>query len=540
MAAAQAAAGGPVTDAPRPLTTAQRLEDLRERDAATVSAADEVAVQKQHARGKKTARERITDLLDDGSFVETDRFVRHQARNFGIEAKRPDGDGIVTGYGTIDGRQVCVYSQDFTVFGGSLGEAHGRKIQKVQDLALRTGVPIIGILDGGGARIQEGVASLAMFAGIFRRNTRASGVIPQISLIMGPAAGGAVYSPALTDIVVMVEKTSHMFITGPDVIRTVTGEDVGFEELGGARTHSSRSGVAHYMAPDEGEAIEYVKDLLSYLPANTLSPAPSFPVRFDEALTPQDTALDTLIPDSPNQPYDMLEVLRAVLDDEEFLEVQPLFARNILVGFGRVEGYSVGIIANQPSHLAGTLDIDASEKAARFVRLCDSYNIPVLTFVDVPGFLPGTDQEFGGIIRRGAKLLYAYAEATVPLVTVITRKAYGGAYIVMGSKELGADLNLAWPTAQIAVMGSQGAVNILHRQELRSVQEAGGDVEATRTRLETEYEEKFATPYTAAERGWIDGVIQPSQTRVEIAHALRALRTKRDSLPTKKHGNIPL
>ena len=529
-----------MTDAARPQSTRQRIDDLREREARAVSTADETAVQKQHARGKKTARERITDLLDDGSFVETDRFVRHQAHSFGLEAKRPDGDGIVTGYGTIDGRQVCVYSQDFTVFGGSLGEAHGRKIQKVQDLALRTGVPIIGILDGGGARIQEGVASLAMFAGIFRRNTRASGVIPQISLIMGPAAGGAVYSPALTDFIVMVEKTSHMFITGPDVIRTVTGEDVGFEELGGARTHSTRSGVAHYMAPDEGEAIEYVKDLLSYLPANTLSPAPVYPVRIDEARTAADSALDSLIPDSPNQPYDMTTVLRAVLDDEEFLEVQSLFAPNILVGFGRVEGHSVGIIANQPSHLAGTLDIDASEKAARFVRLCDAYNIPVLTFVDVPGFLPGTGQEYGGIIRRGAKLLYAYAEATVPLITVITRKAYGGAYIVMGSKELGADINLAWPTAQIAVMGAQGAVNILHRQHLRRTQEEGGDVAGERSKLETEYENLFATPYTAAERGWIDGVIEPSQTRTQIARALRALRTKRETLPTKKHGNIPL
>ena len=529
-----------MTDAPRPMTTAERIEDLRRRDAAAVQDADEVAVQKQHARGKKTARERITDLLDDGSFVETDRFVRHQSHAFGMDRKQRDGDGIVTGYGTIDGRQVCVYSQDFTVFGGSLGEAHGRKIQKVQDLALRIGVPIIGILDGGGARIQEGVASLAAFAGIFRRNTRASGVIPQISLIMGPAAGGAVYSPALTDVIVMVEKTSHMFITGPDVIRTVTGEDVGFEELGGARTHTSTSGVAHYMAPDESEAIEYVKDLLSYLPANTLSPAPTYPVRFEESLTAADTALDSLVPDSPNQPYDMLEVLRAVLDDEEFLEVHPLFARNILVGFGRVEGHSVGIIANQPAHLAGTLDIDASEKAARFVRLCDAYNIPVLTFVDVPGFLPGTDQEYGGIIRRGAKLLYAYAEATVPLITVITRKAYGGAYIVMGSKELGADINLAWPTAQIAVMGSQGAVNILHRGDLKRVAEEGGDVAAERRRYEAEYEEQFATPYTAAERGWIDGVIRPAETRVEITRALRALRTKRDSLPTKKHGNIPL
>ncbi|MGP9693903.1 acyl-CoA carboxylase subunit beta [Brachybacterium sp. AOP25-B2-12] len=529
-----------MTDAPRPVTTAQRLQDLQDREQRAVAAAGETAIAKQHARGKKTARERIADLLDDGSFVETDRFVQHQSHAFGIEAKRPEGDGIVTGYGTIDGRQVCVYSQDFTVFGGSLGEAHGRKIQKVQDLALSTGVPIIGILDGGGARIQEGVASLAAFAGMMRRNTRASGVIPQISLVMGPAAGGAVYSPALTDIIVMVEKTSHMFITGPDVIRTVTGEDVGFEELGGARAHSTRSGVAHYMAPDEDEAIEYVKDVLSYLPANTLTPAPTYPAPRAEETTPEDRALDTLIPDSPNQPYDMLTVLRAVLDDGEFLEVQPLFAQNIVVGFGRVEGHSVGIIANQPSHFAGTLDIDASEKAARFVRLCDAFNVPVLTFVDTPGFLPGTDQEFSGIIRRGAKLLYAYAEATVPLVTVITRKAYGGAYIVMGSKDLGADINLAWPTAQIAVMGAQGAVNILHRQTLRQTAESGGDVETERARLQAEYEERFATPYTAAERGWIDGVIHPSETRAQVSRALRALRTKRETLPTKKHGNIPL
>jgi len=529
-----------VTDAPRAQTTAQRLQDLRDREQRAVAAAAEVAVEKQHARGKKTARERIADLLDDGSFVETDRFVQHQSHAFGMERRRPEGDGIVTGYGTIDGRQVCVYSQDFTVFGGSLGEAHGRKIQKIQDLALSTGVPIIGILDGGGARIQEGVASLATFAGMMRRNTRASGVIPQISLVMGPAAGGAVYSPALTDMIVMVEKTSHMFITGPDVIRTVTGEDVGFEELGGARAHSTRSGVAHFMAPDEGEAIEYVKDVLSYLPANTLSPAPVYPAPSVEPGAPEDAALDALIPDSPNQPYDMTEVLRAVLDDGEFLGVQPLFAPNILIGFGRVEGHSVGIVANQPSHVAGTLDIDASEKAARFVRLCDAFNIPVLTLVDTPGFLPGTDQEFGGIIRRGAKLLYAYAEATVPLVTLITRKAYGGAYIVMGSKDLGADINLAWPTAQIAVMGAQGAVNILHRQTLRAAKEAGEDVEAERARLQTEFEERFATPYTAAERGWIDGVIAPHETREQIARALRILRTKRDALPAKKHGNIPL
>lgn len=528
-----------MNETPRRSTTAERLDELRSRENAAVTEAGAAAIKKQHARGKKTARERIEELLDAGSFVETDRFVRHQSHNFGLENKRIDGDGIVTGYGTIDGRQVCVYSQDFTVLGGSLGEAHGKKIQKVQDLALSTGVPIIGILDGGGARIQEGVASLAAFAGIFRRNTRASGVIPQISLIMGPAAGGAVYSPALTDIIVMVEKSSHMFITGPDVIKTVTGESVGFEELGGARTHSSTSGVAHYMASDESDALDYVRDLLSYLPANTLTEAPVYPDESDLGPSAEDRALDRLVPDSPNQPYDMLSVVEAVLDDE-FLEIHGNFAKNVIVGFGRVEGHSVGIVANQPSQLAGTLDIDASEKAARFVRLCDSFNIPVLTFVDVPGFLPGTGQEYGGIIRRGAKLLYAYAEATVPLITVITRKAYGGAYIVMGSKELGADINLAWPTAQIAVMGAQGAVNILHRKELKAAGEAGEDAEALRAKFQTEYEETFANPYVAAERGLLDGVIQPHETREAITRALRALRTKRDALPTKKHGNIPL
>ena len=521
-------------------TTKGKIADLGERILAAENAASPAAVEKQHAKGKLTARERIAALLDEGTFAEFDEFARHRSTAFGMQAKRPYTDGVITGVGAIHGRPVCVFSQDVALFGGALGQVYGEKIVKIIDFAIKTGCPLIGINEGGGARIQEGVVSLGLYGEIFRRNTLASGVIPQISLIMGPAAGGAVYSPALTDIIVMVEKTSHMFITGPDVIRTVTGEDVGFEELGGARTHSSRSGVAHYMAPDEAEAIEYVKDLLSYLPSNTLSPAPSFPVPFEQDHAPADSALDTLIPDSPNQPYDMLSVLRAVLDDEEFLEVQPLFAQNIMVGFGRVEGYSVGIIANQPSHLAGTLDIDASEKAARFVRLCDANNIPVLTFVDVPGFLPGTDQEYGGIIRRGAKLLYAYAEATVPLITVITRKAYGGAYIVMGSKELGADINLAWPTAQIAVMGSQGAVNILHRSDLRQVAEEGGDVEARRTQHEAEYEEQFATPYTAAERGWIDGVIRPADTRLEVARALRALRTKRDTLPTKKHGNIPL
>ncbi|MGQ4496751.1 acyl-CoA carboxylase subunit beta [Dermabacteraceae bacterium P13101] len=516
-------------------TTAQKLAELNRRLA---EGGDEAAIARQHARGKKTALERVLDLLDADSFVELDRLVRHQAHGFGLDKRRPAGDGIVAGYGTIDGRQVCVYAQDFTVFGGSLGQAHGRKIQKVQELALRTGVPLIGILDGGGARIQEGVASLAAFAGIMRNNTLASGVIPQISLIMGPAAGGAVYSPALTDFVVMVDKTSHMFITGPDVIRTVTGEDVGFEELGGAHTHASRSGVAHYLASDEDDALEYVKELLSYLPANNLSVPPPIPTEpCPTAPEESDLALDRLIPDSANQPYDMGELIAALLDDGYFLQVQENFARNIMVGFGRIEGHSVGVVANQPAHMAGTLDIAASEKAARFVRTCDVYGIPVLTLVDVPGFLPGTGQEWDGIIRRGAKLLYAYAEATVPLVTVITRKAYGGAYIVMGSKDLGADVNLAWPTAQVAVMGAQGAVNILHRRELQAAGEGEAEL---RGKLLNDYEESFANPYVAAENGWIDAVIAPHETRWQVASALRALRTKRSDLPAKKHGNIPL
>jgi propionyl-CoA carboxylase beta chain len=427
------------------------------------------------------------------------------------------------------------------VFGGSLGEVHGQKITKVQDLALRTGVPLIGISDGGGARIQEGVAALTQFAEMFRRNVAASGVIPQISLILGPSAGGAVYSPALTDFIVMADQTSNMFITGPDVIRTVTGEDVDFETLGGARTHNSKSGVAHYMGHDEDDALDYVRHLVSYLPQNNLSDAPSYPPEeLPLEVTAEDEALDELIPDSDNQPYDMRKAIEAVLDPESFLEVQPMFATNVLIGFGHVEGQSVGIVANQPQSMAGTLDIDAAEKAARFVRTCDAFNIPVLTFVDVPGFLPGVGQEHQGIIRRGAKLIYAYAEATVPLITVITRKAYGGAYIVMGSKQLGADVNLAWPTAQIAVMGASGAVNILQRGALRAVQEAGGDVEAERARLTAEYEDAIVNPWDAAERGYVDAVIRPSETRVQVVRALRALRTKRSTLPPKKHGNIPL
>ncbi|HEX6248626.1 MAG TPA: acyl-CoA carboxylase subunit beta, partial [Nocardioidaceae bacterium] len=489
--------------------------------------------------GKKTARERIEELLDDGSFVELDELARHRSTAFGMERNRPYGDGVVTGYGTIDGRQVCVFAQDFTVFGGSLGQVFGEKIVKVMDLAMKTGCPVIGINDSGGARIQEGVVSLGLYGEIFRRNVHASGVIPQISLIMGPCAGGAVYSPAVTDFTVMVDQTSHMFITGPDVIKTVTGEDVSMEELGGARSHNTKSGNAHYMGSDESDAIDYVKALLSYLPQNNLDEPPSYPEVADLEVTDVDRSLDTLIPDSPNQPYDMHTVIESVLDDEEFLEVQALFAPNMIVGFGRVEGHPVGVVANQPMQFAGTLDIDASEKAARFVRTCDAFNIPVLTFVDVPGFLPGTDQEWNGIIRRGAKLIYAYAEATVPLITVITRKAYGGAYDVMGSKHLGADVNLAWPTAQIAVMGAQGAVNILYRKEIAEATEAGTE-ETRRTELIQEYEDHLANPYLAAERGYVDAVITPHETRIEVVRALRLLRSKRETLPPKKHGNIPL
>ncbi|WP_250444463.1 acyl-CoA carboxylase subunit beta [Actinotalea sp. C106] len=524
-----------------PSGTAAKLADLEARTAAAVDAHEEAARAKQHPRGKKTARERIAALLDEGSFVELDAFVLHRSTNFGLDSRRVPGDGVVTGHGTIDGRQVAVYSQDFTVFGGSLGEMHGHKITKVMDLALRTGVPLIGILDGGGARIQEGVAALTQFAEIFRRNVAASGVIPQISLILGPSAGGAVYSPALTDFIVMADGTSNMFITGPDVIRAVTGEEVGFEELGGGHTHNATSGVAHYLGTDEDDAIDYVKALVGYLPSNNLADPPLWEDEHGELeVTDLDRELDTAVPDADSQPYDMRAVVEHVLDHGELLEVQPLYAQNVLVGFGHVEGHPVGVVANQPLHMAGTLDINAAEKAARFVRTCDAFNIPVLTFVDVPGFLPGTDQEWNGIIRRGAKLIYAYAEATVPLVTVITRKAYGGAYIVMGSKQLGADVNLAWPTAQIAVMGAGGAVNILQRGALKKVAEAGGDVDAERARLTQEYEDAIVNPYDAAERGYVDAVIAPSETRLQISRALRALRTKRASLPAKKHGNIPL
>jgi propionyl-CoA carboxylase beta chain len=453
-----------------------------------------------------------------------------------MSANRPYGDGVVAGYGTVDGRQVCVFSQDFTVFGGSLGEVFGEKILKVMDLALKVGCPVVGINDSGGARIQEGVVALGLYGEIFYRNTIASGVVPQISLVMGPCAGGAVYSPAITDFTIMVEGTSHMFITGPDVIKTVTGEEVGFEELGGARTHNTRSGNAHYLAADEADAIEFVQQLLAFLPSNNTEDPPAIDAVADVEPTADDLALDTVVPDSPNQPYDVHQVIATVLDDGDFLEIQELFAPNIVCGFGRVEGRPVGVVANQPMHFAGCLDIDASEKAARFVRTCDAFNVPILTFVDVPGFLPGTDQEWNGIIRRGAKLLFAYAEATVPKVTVIMRKAYGGAYDVMGSKHLRADINLAWPTAQIAVMGAAGAVNILYRKELATAD----DPAAARESFVAEYEDHLANPYVAAERGYVDSVILPSQTRASITQALRMLRNKRDALPPKKHGNIPL
>ena len=522
-------------------TTAGKLADFERRVQEAAHAGSERAVEKQHAAGKMTARERIEALLDEGSFTEFDEFARHRSTNFGMDAKRPFGDGVVTGYGTVDGRPVAIFSQDVTVFGGSLGEVYGEKIVKVLDFALKNGCPVVGINEGGGARIQEGVVSLGLYGEIFQRNVHASGVVPQISLVMGPAAGGHVYSPALTDFVVMVDKTSQMFITGPDVVKTVTGEDVSLEELGGARTHNTKSGVAHYLAEDESDALDYVKALLSYLPSNNLDPLPALDVAPAEtvlpgALTEEDLELDTFIPDSANTPYDMHTVIEHVLDDGEFLEVQPLFAPNILIGFGRVEGRPVGVVANQPTQFAGTLDIDASEKAARFVRTCDAFNIPVLTFVDVPGFLPGTSQEWEGIIRRGAKLIYAYAEATVPLVTVITRKAYGGAYDVMGSKHLGADVNLAWPSAQIAVVGAQGAVGILYRKELAAAE----DPDAKRAELIAEYEDTLANPYIAADRGYVDAVIPPSATRVQVTKALRVLANKRQTLPPKKHGNIPL
>ena len=529
-------------DEPDVHTTAGKLADLYRRAAEAVDPG--TGTERQHAKGRQTARERIDQLLDPGSFVELDALTRHRSTNFGMEAKRPFGDGVVTGTGTIDGRQVAVFSQDATVFGGALGEVYGEKIVKVMDLALKIGCPMIGINDGGGARIQEGVVALGLYGEIFVRNVRSSGVIPQISLVMGPSAGGAVYSPALTDFVVMVDGTSHMFITGPDVIKTVTGEDVEMEDLGGGRSHNTKSGVAHYLGSDESDAIDYVKELLGYLPSNNLSDPPVYPApepvagSIADGLTDSDLELDTIVPDSANTPYDIRGVIERVVDEGEFLEVHELFAPNIVCGYGRIEGRSVGIVANQPTQFAGCLDIGASEKASRFVRTCDAFNIPVVTFVDVPGFLPGTEQEWNGIIRRGAKLIYAYAEATVPKITVITRKAYGGAYDVMGSKHLGADINVAWPTAQIAVTGAAGAVSILYRKELGALE--GDELANRRDELQQEYEDTLANPYIAADRGYIDGVIPPSHTRGYVGRALRALETKREAVPARKHGNIPL
>jgi propionyl-CoA carboxylase beta chain len=528
---------------PDPHSTAGKLADLERRRYEAIHAGAARQVERQHAKGKMTARERVDALLDPGSFTEFDELARHRAHDFGMARNRPYGDGVVTGYGTIDGRPVAVFSQDFTVNGGSLGEVFGEKIVKVMDYALKTGCPMIGINDSGGARIQEGVVALGLYGEIFYRNVISSGVIPQISLIMGPCAGGAVYSPAITDFTLMVDKTSYMFITGPDVIKTVTGEEVSQEELGGAHAHNAKSGVAHYQASDEQDCLEFARELLSYLPSNNLEEPPVLPVGADPAgrlaITGDDAEMDTLVPDSARQPYDMHRVIEHVLDDAAFLEIHAGFAQNMIVGFGRVEGAPVGVVANQPMHSAGTLDIDASEKAARFVRTCDAFGLPVVTFVDVPGFLPGTGQEWGGIIRRGAKLIFAYAEATVPKVTVITRKAYGGAYDVMGSKHLGGDINLAWPTAQIAVMGADGAVDILYRRDLAAVEDLDDRAAVRRQRI-SEYEDTLFNPYIAAERGYVDAVIRPAETRSQVTRALRALRTKRQTLPPKKHGNIPL
>ena len=511
-----------------------RFDELHRRHARAALGGGEERIRRQHKAGKKTARERLDLLLDPGSFQEVDRFVVHQSHDFDMADQRVPGDGVVTGSGLIHGRPVVAFAQDFTVFGGSLSEAYARKICKVMDLAMKTGIPIIGLNDSGGARIQEGVVSLGGYADIFLRNTLASGVIPQISAIMGPCAGGAVYSPAITDFTVMVRETSYMFVTGPDVVRTVTHEDVTKEQLGGAMTHNATSGVAHFAAADDRECLALIRELLSYLPSNNLDPAPPGPR--DDPDDRDDEALDRLVPAAPSQTYDMHELVRSIVDHHAFLEVHEHFARNLIVGFARLDGATVGIVANQPAHLAGTLDIDASVKGARFVRFCDAFNIPLVTFEDVPGFLPGVNQEYGGIIRHGAKLLYAFAEATVPKITVITRKAYGGAYCVMASKHIRTDVNFAWPTAEIAVMGPEGAVNILYRREL----ERADDPEALRGRLVTEFREKFASPLVAASRGFVDEVIQPRQTRRKLIAALARLSTKRERNPPKKHGNIPL
>jgi propionyl-CoA carboxylase beta chain len=515
-------------------TTQERLEWLRELREEALHAGTDKAVQKRRDEGRLLARERAVQLCDEGSFVELDRYVRHRESNFGMMERRPYGDAVVTGYGTVFGRKVFVFSQDFTVFGGSLSEVFAEKICKVMDLAVKYGCPVIGINDSGGARIQEGVVSLAGYAEIFWRNVQSSGVVPQISLVMGPCAGGAVYSPAITDFIFMVEGSSYMFITGPDVVKTVTGEEVTFEQLGGASTHAAKSGVAQFTAPDEASCLEDARYLISFLPQNNAE-QPPFATPTDPS-DREDAELDTLIPDTPNKPYDMLEVIRRVIDVGEFLEVHEQWAQNIVTGFARLGGHVVGVVGNQPQSLAGVLDIDASDKAARFVRTCDAFNIPLVTFVDVPGFLPGTAQEWGGIIRHGAKLLYAYAEATVPKLTVITRKAYGGAYDVMSSKHIRADFNFAWPTAEVAVMGPEGAVNIVFRGELADAD----DPEARRAELIADYKERFANPYSAAERGYVDDVIEPRRTRPVLIDALETALTKAEPRPKRKHGNIPL
>jgi propionyl-CoA carboxylase beta chain len=513
---------------------ADRLAEVRRRHANAEAGGGAQRMQRQHAEGKLSARERIDLLLDEGTFEEMDKLVRHRTTDFGMAEQVVDGDGFVTGSGYIHERLVYVFAQDFTVLGGSLSETNALKICKIMDLALKTGAPVIGLNDSGGARIQEGVASLAGYADIFLRNTLASGVIPQISAIMGPCAGGAVYSPALTDFIFMVEHTSHMFITGPEVIKTVTHEDVTKEKLGGAETHNSISGVAHFLAHDDAECLRMVRELVGYIPSNNQDDAPLRPT--EDPIDRADAALDTLVPAEPQMPYDIKDIIHRVVDHGEFFEVHEHWAKNIVIGLARMDGRSVGIVANQPAFLAGCLDINSSVKGARFVRFCDAFNIPILTFEDVPGFLPGTDQEFGGIIRHGAKLLYAYAEATVPKVTVITRKAYGGAYCVMGSKHLRTDVNFAYPTAEIAVMGPEGAVNIVYRRELA----AAADPEALRKEKIEEFRERFASPFVAAERGFIDDVIEPHETRPKVIRSLRMLQNKVDTMPRKKHSNLPL
>lgn len=515
-------------------TNKSKLQSFKERDELAQLGGGTERVEKQHAAGKMTARERIEFLLDEDSFQEFDKFVVHRSRDFGLDQQLYPGDGVVTGHGLIDGRRVFVFAQDFTVFGGSLSETHAEKICKIMDLAMKVGAPLIGLNDSGGARIQEGVVSLGGYADIFLRNTLASGVVPQISCTMGPCAGGAVYSPAITDFNIMVKDTSYMFITGPDVIKTVTHEDVTKEELGGAVTHNHVSGVAHFAADSDEHALRMVRELLSFIPSNNLEDAPRY-----QTSDPSDRVeakLNAIVPEASNQPYDIREVINLIVDEGYFFEVQQLFAQNIVVGFARLAGRAVGIVANQPAFLAGVLDIDASVKGARFVRFCDCFNIPLITFEDVPGFLPGVSQEHGGIIRHGAKLLYAFAEATVPKVTVITRKAYGGAYCVMASKHIRTDVNFAWPSAEIAVMGAEGAVGVLYRREISSAQ----DQEAARRSRIVELEEKFANPYVAAERGFIDEIIEPAITRPKVIRALSLLENKRDSNPPKKHGNIPL